>query len=128
MNCPKLTDQNHPTMSVTKTSKIDIEIGLDAENVPILLRWQAEDNPQQDGMEECKAMLLALFDKRTQDTLKIDLWTKEMQVGEMDRFFYQTLRGLADTYFKATQNQQLASQFRQFVEHFGKETKVVQAK
>ena len=112
-------------MSVTKTSKIDVEIGLDAENVPVRLRWQAEDNPGQTGMEECKGMLLSLFDKRTQDTLKIDLWTKDMQVGEMDRFFYQTLRGLADTYFKATQNQQLAGDFRQFVEYFGKQTKVV---
>ena len=113
-------------MAVAKTSKIDIEIGLDAENVPVRLNWQAEDNPHQEGMEECKAMLLSLFDKRTQDTLKIDLWTKEMQVGEMDRFFYQTLRGMADTYFKATQNKNLASDFQRFVQYFGEETKLVE--
>ena len=114
-------------MSVSKTSKIEIEIGLDTENVPVQLRWQAEDNPHQAGKEECKAMLLSLFDKRTQDTLKIDLWTKEMQVGEMDRFFFQTLRAMADTYFKATQNKELSSDFRRFVQYFGEQTKVVEA-
>ena len=123
-----MTDKNYLIMSVAKTSKIDIEIGLDAENVPVQLLWQAEDNPHQEGKDECKAMLLSLFDKRTQDTLKIDLWTREMQVGEMDRFFFQTLRAMADTYFKATQNKQLASDFQRFAQYFGEETKVIEKK
>ena len=33
-------------------------------------------------------MLLSLFDKDDLDTLKIDLWTKDMQVMEMDRFWH----------------------------------------
>ena len=59
------------------------------------------------------------------DTIKIDLWTKEMQVVEMDRFFFQTLKGLSDTYFKATNNAELASAMRQFVQYFGEQTEII---
>ena len=48
-----------------------------------------------------------------------------MQVNEMDRFFYQTLRGLGDTYFKATQNRELAIEFQKFVQYFGERTEVL---
>lgn len=110
---------------VKRTSDINIKVGLDEQNVPIRLDWQSTDNPDSNAPQECKAMLLALFDKENLDTLKIDLWTKEMQVIEMDRFFYQTLRGMADTYFRATQNQELAKEMQKFVQYFGEKTEVL---
>ncbi len=69
-----------------KHSDITITIGLDESNVPVTMRWQAENAGQ--APQECKAMLLSLFDRESLDTLKIDLWTKDMQVIEMDRFFF----------------------------------------
>lgn len=108
-----------------KKSKINIEIGVGDDNVPNSIHWQSSDNPNGAEVQECKAMLLALFDKDHLDTLKIDLWTKEMQVIEMDRFFYQTLRSMADTYYKATQNQELANQMQQFVQYFGEQTEIL---
>ena len=77
------------------------------------------------GEKTCKAMLLSFFDEDTRDTLKIDLWTKEMQVVEMDRFFYQNLRAMADTYFRATKNQELANHMQQFANYFGEKTEVI---
>ncbi len=108
--------------AVRKKSRITIDVGLDAQNMPVEMRWTASDNPGGNTPQPCKAMLLALFDEKTKETLKIDLWTKEMQVLEMDRMFYQTLRGLADTYFRATQNKELANQMQQFVFYFGQAT------
>jgi gliding motility-associated protein GldC len=70
-------------------------------------------------------MLLSLFSERQKETLKIDLWTKDMQVQEMDRFVYQTLRGLSESYFKATQNKELANAMQQFVFYFGQQTNVI---
>ena len=110
---------------VVKRSNITIEIGLDKEHVPTSIGWMAEDDPNQETFQECKAMLISLFDRETKDTLKIDLWTKDMQVTEMDRFFFQTLRALADTYFKATQNAKLAGDLQQFVQHFGEQTEIL---
>ncbi len=109
-------------MSVTKkTAHINIAVSLDEAGVPAKMEWQADGQATQ----PCKAMLLSLFDETTKDTLKIDLWTKDMQVVEMDRFFFQTLRALADTYFKATQNQALAADMQRFVQYFGEKTEIL---
>ncbi len=104
--------------------QIRINVQLDDKQVPEKIIWEADDG--QGKQQVCKAMLLALFDEQTLETLKIDLWTKEMQVTEMDRFFFQTLRAMADTYFKATQNAQLATDMQRFVQYFGEQTKILQ--
>lgn len=110
---------------VKKTSDIKIRIRLDEGNVPERITWSASDGPQAGNTQEAKAMLLALFDRENKETFKIDLWTKEMQVMEMDRFFFQTLRALADTYYKATQNAKLASDMQKFVHYFGEQTEII---
>ena len=111
--------------TVVRESEIQIKVGLNAENVPVRIRWSAEDNPENAMLQECKAILLSLFDRETLDTLKIDLWTKALQVMEMDRLFFQTLRALADTYYRATQNAQLAADMQRFVQYFGEKTEIL---
>ncbi|MCB0654357.1 MAG: gliding motility protein GldC [Saprospiraceae bacterium] len=108
-----------------KRAKINITIDRDPNNIPEKMTWEATDNPDGPKKQECKAMLLALFDKKQQETIKVDLWTKEMMVNEMDRFMFQTLRSLTDTYYQATQNAKLASQMQQFVHFFGLETGII---
>lgn len=110
---------------IAKKTKIELEVGLNAKNVPIQIEWKSDDNPKGDNIQSSKAMLLSLFDRKTLETLKIDLWTHDMQVMEMDRFFYQTLRGLSETYFRATQNQDLAVEMQKFVQYFGEKTEVI---
>lgn len=106
----------------TKKKYIEVEVGFGDDNIPMEMKWQATDFK---GKAACKAMLLSLFDSETRDTLKIDLWTKEMQVIEMDRFMYQTLRSLADTYMSATNNKELATAMRQFADYFGQQTEIL---
>lgn len=108
---------------IVKTASIVIKIGLNQERMPVAIEWQADDNNA--GPQSCKGMLLSLFDEQSKDTLRIDLWTNDMQVLEMDRFVFQTLRGLADTYFKATQNAELASDLQRFVQYFGEKTEII---
>lgn len=108
-----------------KTSEISIKVTLDEHNHPEDIRWQSNDNPDGKSYQPVKAMLLSLFDKEYKDTYKIDLWTKEMQVIEMDRFVYQTLRSLGDTYYKATNNQKMANDIQRFAQYFGEETETI---
>lgn len=110
---------------IVKTSKIEIEIGLNEDKHPEMIQWKSDDNPNGQDYTPCKAISLSLFDKDYKDTLKIDLWTTEMQVVEMDRFVFQTLRSLADTYFRATINQTLANDMQLFVDYFGKQTGII---
>ena len=100
---------------VVKSSDITLRVGLNAEQVPVRIEWGASDR-NNGAMEECKALAVALFDKDKRDTLRIDLWTREMQVQEMDRFMYQTLRSLSQTYLKATQNKELAEEMAKFAQ------------
>jgi gliding motility-associated protein GldC len=112
-------------IKVVKTSKIEIEVGLNSAQVPARILWKSSEAPASMPMQEAKAMLISFFDKPTLDTLKIDLWTVEMQVEEMDRLVFHTLRALTDTYFKATNNKELAEQMQQFVQYFGEKTEIL---
>ena len=110
---------------VVRTSKINIEVGLDKDNFPIDIKWQSSDAPAGYPVQDAKAMLISFLDKETKDTLKIDLWTKEMQVEEMDSMMFYTLRSLADSYFKATNNKEMAEHMQHFAHFFGEKTKVI---
>lgn len=116
-----MSDKNN---KVVKTSDILCRVGLDENNVPVKIEWKAQDSPDTPVLKESKAMLLSLFDSEFRDTYKIDLWTSELQVGEMNKFMYQTLKGLSDTYFRATNNQELANDMRKFVQYFGEQAEV----
>ncbi|MDX1700198.1 MAG: hypothetical protein R3250_06235 [Melioribacteraceae bacterium] len=98
---------------------------MDDQNIPQKIQWKSEEGPQANRWLASKAMAISFFDKEHKDTYKLDLWTKDMQVGEMDRFMYNTLKGLAETYFKATHNHQLFNDMQSFVEYFGKQTKIL---
>ncbi len=110
---------------VVHTSDITIRVGLDHERVPVKIEWAASDMHPAGTFEACKAMAVALFAREQRDTLRIDLWTKEMQIQEMDRFMYQMLRSLSQTYLRATQNKDLAEEMARFAQHFGEKTEII---
>jgi len=105
-------------------SVIGIEIELDEQKVPSKIEWTAA-SPEGPVTRESKAMLVSFFDKESLETFKIDLWTNEMQIAEMDRMMFHTLKALADTYFNATKNEELSNQMRNFVQYFGEFTKII---
>lgn len=115
-------------MSSENKNTILLEVELDDQKHPTKLLWSATDHPNGPEKTECKGMLLSLFDGEHKDTFRIDLWTKEMQVAEMDMFVYQTLRGLADTYYRATNNAQLGGAIQQLAQFFGEEAKLIDKK
>lgn len=109
---------------VAKTSNIDISISFDDQKIPIDIVWKSDDQAGNTPVS-CKGMLLSFLDREHLDTLKIDLWTKDMQVAEMDRFVFHTLRAMADTYQRATQNNALANDMQRFVQYFGERTEIL---
>ncbi len=111
-------------MSETNKSDIILSVELDAQKVPDKIFWHATAGAD-NTPSEAKAVLLSIFDKDHRDTLKFDIWTKEMQVQEMDRMVYYTLKGLCDSYLRATGNKELASDMQQFVAHFGLKTEIL---
>lgn len=109
---------------ITTKKEIQITLGLNEQNIPTQMWWKTSDD-KEGTKPEIQAMFLSMFDKDTKDTLKLDLWTKDFQTIEMDRFIYHSLRSLADSYFKGTKNKELANQMQRFAQFFGEETKIL---
>jgi gliding motility-associated protein GldC len=97
-------------------SKIELNVELDENRVPEKLRWSAEDGGINN--EEAKAVMLSVWDGNAQETLKIDLWTKDMPVDEMKLFFHQTLVTMSDSFLRATQDEKMTATMRDFCDYF----------
>jgi gliding motility-associated protein GldC len=98
-----------------RTSEIRLSVQLDENNVPERIGWEAEDG----GVKSAsKAVLLSLWDEQEKNTLRIDLWTKEMTVEEMKAFFHQNILTMADTFERATGEGKMAAQMRDFAAYF----------
>ncbi len=103
-------------MSDTFTSEIKFEIELDANRVPEKLFWTAADGGV--AKEEAKAIMLSVWDSKAKETMRIDLWTKEMPVDEMKIFFHQTLVAMSDTFKRATDDEKMADTMKDFCDYF----------
>ena len=79
---------------------IAFEIDLDQNNLPEKIIWKASDSDNKENIT--KAIAISLWDPDQNNTLKIDLWTKEMRIDEMDKFLVDTLGGLAQSILTAT--------------------------
>jgi len=103
-------------MSKTIKAKIELNVELDDNRVPEKLKWSAEDGGIKN--EEAKAIMLSVWDSKAQETLKIDLWTKDMPVDEMKLFFHQTLVTMSDTFMRATQDEKMTATMKDFCDYF----------
>lgn len=103
-------------MAERHISTITLEVALDDNRIPERISWSAEDGGVVD--EEAKAFLLSVWDQKNRESLKIDLWTKDMPLDDMKIFFHQTLLGLRETYFKATQDERMSATMKDFCDYF----------
>jgi gliding motility-associated protein GldC len=103
-------------MSKSETSEIKFTIELDENKVPENLTWSAQDGGIQD--EAAKAIMLSIWNSEKKESLRIDLWTKDMPVDEMKIFIYQSLLAMADTYERATNDEKMTETMRDFTEYF----------
>ena len=71
-------------MAIKHTSEISLKVGLDENKIPEIIHWTAEDGGVSN--EETKAVMLSVWDSKSKESLRIDLWTKEMPVDEMKIF------------------------------------------
>jgi len=103
-------------MSKTIKSEIKFNVELDENRIPEKLTWTAQDGGVE--QEETKAMMLSIWDSNAQETLRIDLWTKDMPVDEMKVFFHQTLVAMSETYHRATADEKMAATMKDFCDYF----------
>ncbi|MNS24797.1 hypothetical protein D3C72_566720 [compost metagenome] len=103
-------------MSDKNTSEIKFIVELDQNRVPEKLMWTAADGGVE--QEEAKAIMLSIWDSKAKETMRIDLWTKDMPVDEMKIFFHQTLVAMSDTFNRATNDEKMSATMKDFCDYF----------
>jgi gliding motility-associated protein GldC len=84
-----------------KKSEIKFLVSLDKDNIPNKIEWNAEDSLNE-KLSETKSISLALWDHTKMNTLRIDLWTKDMQTNDMKKFYVDCIGGLGQSILNST--------------------------
>ncbi len=94
------------------TSEIRFKVELDEKKIPEKIFWTASDSDSL-GLTEAKAMSVAVWDHLKNQTLRIDLWSKDMPIDDMKRFYIDMVGGLATSLRDATGDEFMASQMEE---------------
>jgi gliding motility-associated protein GldC len=108
-----------------KKAEIKLTIDLDDNNVPESITWESTDAENKEALP-VKSIMLALWDHNYKNTLRIDLWTKDMAVDEMKRFFYETLQTMGDSFLRATGETNIVEDLRDYCAHFADKMEIKQ--
>jgi len=106
-----------------KTAEIKLTIDLDDNNVPENIMWESTDAQNKEALP-VKSMMLALWDQNYKNALRIDLWTKDMPIDEMKLFFYQTLMTMGDSFLRATGEENIIEDLRDYCAHFAEKMEI----
>lgn len=91
------------------TSEIKFKVSLDEENVPEKIEWDA-DQKDAPGWSETKSISVSLWDHINKNSMRIDLWSKDMPMDEMKRFYVDCVGGLSQSILTATGDEYMASE------------------
>ena len=100
----------------TIKSEIKFVVELDENRVPEKLTWTAPDGGVVN--QETKAVMISVWDSKPQESMRIDLWTKDMPVDEMKVFFHQTLVSMSETFERATGDKKMSDTMKDFCDYF----------
>ncbi|QNL21149.1 gliding motility protein GldC [Hyphobacterium sp. CCMP332] len=96
-------------------SEIKFKIKLDEDRIPEKIEWDASDRPE-DSSSDTKAIAIGLWDDKLSNTLRIDLWTKDMSVLDMKKFYIDMIGGMAESIRNATDDQVMANRIQEVVQ------------
>ncbi len=104
-----------------KTLKFEVEI--DENNLPNNIKMIGEETKNTAIM--LKALMIAAWDASKKETLRVDIWTKDMPVNDMFILYHQNLMGMATSLEKSTGEEKLAQALRDYCGFFAEKTKIL---
>lgn len=105
------------------SSEVKLKVNLDENKVPESMTWTAEDGGVKPS--PTKAAIVSVWDHKSHELLKMDLWTKDMPLDQMKKFLHQNLVGLADTFQRATGEEAAAEELRSFAQNLGEKLDII---
>ena len=101
-----------------KKSEINFKIQLDDSNIPETIQWDATDKPG--NQDHTKAITIGIWDDVEKNTMRLDLWTKDMPIHEMKMFYIDALSGMAQSILSATGDENMANSITKLCDTLGK--------
>ena len=102
-----------------RKTEINFNIELDQNNVPEKIMWDATDKLET-GFTEAKSISISLWDHEQKNTMRIDLWSKDMPVEEMKKFYIDCIGGLSQSVLSSTGDEHMASEINALCERLVK--------
>lgn len=102
-----------------KFNEIKIRVGLDENQLPEELIWEASDGQKE---SEAKATFVSFWDGEAEQTLSMQLWVKDFTTDEMKRFVHQSFVLLTDTFDKAIGQKEMVKDMRDFTDYMAEKT------
>tara|TARA_B100000963_G_scaffold228825_1_gene199641 strand:- start:64245 stop:64577 length:333 start_codon:yes stop_codon:yes gene_type:complete len=109
-------------MTTEKKTQIIIDVDLDENKIPEQISWSAKDGGISN--KQSKAILLSFWDSKKQETLKMDLWVKDMPVDQMKLFFHQTFLSMSESFYRATNDEKMTATIRDFCDYYAEALKL----
>ena len=101
-----------------RTAEIKLFVELDDDRLPTRIEWEATEAKDK-GPTPVHSVMLSLWDGKHKTVAAIDLWTKDTTIADINLHFYQTFHKMADTYLRATKNEEIARLIHEFGDGFG---------
>lgn len=89
-----------------KKSNINVNVVLDDNNIPEQLSWSASDVGGDE--KSAKAINISIWDHVSRETLKMDLWAKDMSLDEMKIFYVDMVGSMAESLRHSTGDAELS--------------------
>ena len=102
---------------------LKFEVEIDENNLPNNIKMIGEETKNNAIM--LKALMVAAWDASKKETLRVDIWTKDMPVNDMFILYHQNLMGMATSLEKSTGEEKLAQALRDYCSFFAEKTKIL---
>ena len=109
---------------MSEKSNLNIVFDLDENQVPEKISWESISSEEK-VQHEAKAAFLSFWDKKDDNAMSLNLWTKDISIEEMSKFYFQTFITMADNFEKATNEDQIALAMRDFADFFGEKMGII---
>ncbi|MAP01516.1 MAG: gliding motility protein GldC [Flavobacteriales bacterium] len=109
---------------MSNKSNLNIVFDLDENQIPEKISWESI-NGSEKVTHEAKAAFLSFWDKSDNNAMSLNLWTKDISIEEMSKFYFQTFITMADNFEKSTSEDQLALAIRDFADFFGEKMGII---
>jgi|TARA_B110000263_G_scaffold88830_2_gene77623 gliding motility-associated protein GldC len=102
---------------------LKFEVELDENNLPENIQMVGHQLDKDEV--NLKALMIAAWDAQKKETLRVDIWTKDMPVHDMFILYHQNMMGMATSLDKSTGEGKLAEALRDYCAFFAEKTKII---